>query len=260
MFYYRITLEYEGTNYSGWQVQTGSNVKTIQGEVEKVLFEIFKSTNIKTIGSGRTDARVHAFAQVCKITAPLKIPEIALQKALNALLPDDIRVLNSCYTTDEFHPIFSATKKEYNYLFCLGPERAMWRNHATYLDEKLDLNLMKDGCKAFIGTHEFALYSCTGTEIEDTKRTILSCEIVPYEPQGFHGIMGADYHVFRVIGDGFLKQMVRLMFGALGQLGRGKITIKDIENSLQITNFHPSLKKLGPTAQPQGLYLREVHY
>jgi len=260
MFNYRITLEYEGTNYSGWQVQTGSPVKTIQGEIEKALFEIFKSNMVKTIGSGRTDAGVHAFAQVCKIIAPLKIPEIALQKALNAILPNDIRVLNSSYCSEDFHPIYSATKKEYNYIFSLGRERALWRNHVTYLEEKLNIDLMNEGCKLFLGTHEFALYSCTGTEIEDTKRTILCSEISPYKPQGFHSILDGDYYVFRVIGDGFLKQMVRLMFGALCQLGRGKITLKDIENSLQITNFHPSMKKLGPTAKPQGLYLREVHY
>src|SRR3989344_5477295 len=116
MHAYKIIISYKGTNYFGWQVQQESQV-TIQGEINKALSLISKSENIYSIGSGRTDAGVHALNQVCRVEIPLKISPDSLMKALNANLPKDIRVKEATFCEPDFHPIYNASEKEYIYLF-----------------------------------------------------------------------------------------------------------------------------------------------
>lgn len=252
---YKITLQYKGTNYLGFQIQP--NGQTIQGELNNALKILSKTDQVKSIGSGRTDAGVHAFAQIVRIEIPVDIPEESLARAINSHLPHDIRVTNVSRTGSDFHPIFSAKSKEYNYVFSNRESISPFAHElVTLFPYDLDIGLMKEGCKIFCGEHDFINFQCTGTEVATTVRQILSCELLYFQSSGHFGHMLEDYYVFRVVGNGFLKQMVRLMMGALWSLGRGKISLLDLENSLKI----PRAERLGATAPPQGLYLKEVHY
>ena len=252
---YKIVVTYKGTHYSGFQVQAEDS--TIQGEINNALRVLSKSDEIKSIGSGRTDAGVHALAQVMRVEIPVLIPEQNFTKAMNSHLPDDIRVLSAEFTTSEFHPIYSAKSKEYNYVFTneeiISP---FARELMTHFPFDLDIELMKKGCQIFCGEHDFINYQCVGTEIESTVRKIISCELVRYSSTGHWGNLASEYYALKIVGNGFLKQMVRLLMGALWSLGRGKITLEDLEKSLKT----PLKNRLGATAPPQGLYLKEVHY
>lgn len=252
---YKLTLEYKGTNYLGFQIQP--NGKTIQGELNNSLKILSKTDDIKSIGSGRTDTGVHAFAQIVRIEIPVDIPEESLARAINSHLPHDIRVTNVSRTSLDFHPIFSAKSKEYNYVFSNHEMISPFANDlVTLFPFDLDIELMREGCKIFCGEHDFVNFQCTGTEVATTVRQILSCELLHFESTGHWANLLENYYVFRVVGNGFLKQMVRLMMGALWSLGRGKITTEDLKKSLKTPLDH----RLGATAPPQGLYLKEVHY
>lgn len=252
---YRITVQYKGTQYSGFQVQLSD--KTIQGEINSVLKVLSKSEDIKSVGSGRTDAGVHALAQVMRIEIPVDIPVAGLVRGMNSLLPEDIRVIDASVVNDKFHPIYSAKSKEYNYVFTTDEVISPFaRELMTHFPFELDIELMKKGCQIFCGEHDFINYQCVGTDIESTVRKVMSCELVRFESSGHWGNLAGEYYVFKVVGNGFLKQMVRLLMGALISLGKGKITLEDLEKSLKT----PLKNRLGPTAPPQGLYLKEVHY
>lgn len=252
---YKITIQYKGTNYLGFQVQP--NGKTIQGEINSALRVLSKSDEVRSIGSGRTDSGVHALGQVLRIEIPVDIPVASLTKAMNSNLPDDIRVISAEACDLNFHPIFSAKSKEYNYVFSTSDAISPFaRELITYFPGHLDIELMKKGCQLFCGEHDFINYQCVGTEIESTVRQILSCDIVRAESSGHWANFSGEYYIFKVTGTGFLKQMVRLMMGALVSLGKGKITLEDLEKSLKM----PLKNRLGPTAPPEGLYLKEVHY
>lgn len=252
---YKLTLQYKGSHYLGFQIQAVG--QTIQGELNKALQILSKSDEIKSIGSGRTDTGVHAFAQVVRIEIPVDIPEASLVRAINSHLPHDIRVIEASRCTRDFHPIFSANSKEYNYVFSNKQSISPFAHDlVTLFPFELDIEMMKKGCQLFVGKHDFINFQCTGTEVETTERQIFSCDIIHHRSNGHWGHILNDYYVFRVVGSGFLKQMVRLMMGSLWSLGRGKITLEDLETALKI----PQSSRLGATAPPQGLYLVEVHY
>lgn len=252
---YKLILQYKGSRYSGFQIQVVD--QTIQGELNKALKILSKSEDVKSIGSGRTDAGVHAFGQVVKIEIPVNIPEQSLVRAINSHLPHDIRVVKAERANELFHPIYSAKSKEYNYLFSTQEMITPFADElVTHFPYELDIELMRKGCQVFCGEHDFINYQCTGTEVETTVRKIHSCELQYFKGEGHFGHILEEYYVLRVVGNGFLKQMVRLMMGALWSLGRGKITLEELENSLKT----PLSQRLGATAPPQGLYLKEVHY
>ena len=256
---YKLTLQYKGTNYLGFQVQSVG--QTIQGELNKALRILAKSEDIKTIGSGRTDAGVHAFAQIVRIEIPVDIPEESLVRAVNSHLPHDIRVVAVSRCASDFHPIFSAQSKEYNYVFSNEQSISPFAyDLVTLFPFELDIELMQKGCKIFCGEHDFINFQCTGTDVETTVRQVISCELIHYQSAGHWKHLLNDYYVFHIVGSGFLKQMVRLMMGALWSLGRGKISLEDLENSLRPIHKTRHHKRLGATAPPQGLYLKEVHY
>lgn len=255
MNFYKIILEYRGTNYHGFQIQNDAN--TIQGELYNALKNLGDLSQIKTIGSGRTDAGVHAKAQVVRIEMPLKMPGDKLLFALNAHLPKDIRVIHSEECDDKFHPIFSAQKKEYRYYFSTN-EFSSTHLHGliAFYPHKLDWELMKKGCELFLGKHDFINYQCRGTEVETTVREIFEAEIIETHFGAEFPFSTNNVFCFRVVGDGFLKQMVRLMVGALWNLGRHKITLEDFKESLQVARE----SRYGIVAPPDGLYLYRVDY
>ncbi len=256
MPYYRLVLEYKGTNYFGWQVQAEGAGRTVQGELNKVLSILSKSNEVRSLGSGRTDAGVHALGQVVKIEMPLVIPCANLVKALNANLPDDIRVLSAEESNHEFLPTNHAISKEYHYRFTLNDTfRAFQNDFIQNNSFDCDLNLMNQACQLLIGKHDFCNFFCEGTEVNSTVREIFECEIIKITGSGQWGFM-PDHYVLRIVGNGFLKQMVRLLMGTIWNIGRGKVSLKDFEAALKMKQE----KRLGPTAPPHGLYLVKVTY
>lgn len=252
--YYQLTIQYKGTRFLGWQIQPEGAGLTVQGELNKAL-EVISKAKAQSIGSGRTDAGVHALGQVVKVAIELKIPPENLLKALNGNLSEDIRVIEAKESTYEFRPTVDAVSKEYHYRFTSNRQATALQNDliANYPFE-LDLNKMNEACKLLVGEHDFMNYFCQGTEVSSTVRTIFECEIFEI-PQGDWGMLPPHY-VFRVLGNGFLKQMVRLLMGAVWNVGRGKISLKDFEASLS----SKASERLGATAPPQGLYMVRVNY
>ncbi|HLE10198.1 MAG TPA: tRNA pseudouridine(38-40) synthase TruA [Bacteriovoracaceae bacterium] len=260
---FSATIQYKGTNYNGWQIQNGQAGKTIQGEINYALKKITKSELIHTIGSGRTDAGVHALGQVIRMDLPFMIEPIGLQRALNALIPADIRILEVKKIDESFHPIYNAKWKEYIYCFSTSTIISPFdRELVAQYPYEIDIAAMKNGGRLFLGKHDFCNFSCTGTEVKSTIREIFEFSLEPIN--GGHPWINlassgatANYYLFRIRGSGFLKQMVRLIVGALFNLGRGKIKETDIAAAL-VAPY--GVKKVGFVADPEGLYLAEVHY
>jgi tRNA pseudouridine38-40 synthase len=252
--YYKLVLEYKGTAYLGWQIQPESSGKTVQGELNRSLRAISKSEQVKSLGAGRTDAGVHALGQVAKVAIPLEIVPLNLMRALNSHLPDDIRVLSAELSDEEFIPTYHAKSKEYHYRFTIS------RNHTALQSDlianqsfELDIEKMQKACKALIGEHDFSNFFCEGTDVASNIREIYECEILEVPQDNW---MLPSHYVFRIVGNGFLKQMVRLLMGAVWNIGRGKITIEDLQNALGPTK----VQKLGAVAPPNGLYMVRVNY
>lgn len=252
--FYRLVLQYKGTRYIGWQVQAETAGRTVQGELNKVLEKISKN-KVQSMGSGRTDSGVHALAQVVKAQIQLEIDPENLLKALNVNLPDDIRVIEASRSDAEFVPTSHAKSKEYHYRFTTNRGASAFQNDLIVNQTfDLDLQKMREACKVLVGVHDFSNYYCEGTEVSTNVREILECEIFEV-PQGAWEMLPAHY-VFKIVGTGFLKQMVRLLVGALWSVGRGKISLEEFRSSLSSVK----VKRLGPVAPPEGLYMVRVNY
>lgn len=252
--HYKITIQYKGTRYLGWQIQPESAGLTVQGELNRSLAKISKSSDVRSIGSGRTDSGVHALAQVAKVSLPLDIVPESLVKALNAHLPDDIRVLTAEKSTEDFLPTVHAKSKEYHYRFtCNRDSSALQEDYIANFPYELDFEKMNEACKILIGEHDFTNFFCEGSEVSSYVREIYSCEIVKVSGEGW---MFPEHYVLKIQGNGFLKQMVRLIVGALWNVGRGKVSLTDFKASLT-SQKRP---KLGPVAPAKGLYMVRVNY
>ena len=255
MRYVRVLIQYDGTDYSGWQVQP--KAVTIQGMLEQALKKI-ASENISVIAAGRTDSGVHALAQVaCFRTSSLLDPDI-LQKALNALLPCDIRITSACDADEDFHARFSARGKSYFYLIStdriVSPfiHRYVWR-----LPYSLDFDAMKESLSYFIGTHDFSALRGSGCGAKTTVRTIVEATAQKLSALEFMTArIEGNFIKFRFEGDAFLRHMVRNMVGTIVEAGKGKIQPEDIERIMGSCDR----KCAGPTAPAQGLFLESIKY
>lgn len=254
-YYYRITLQYVGTNYKGWQIQ--QNVSTVQGELNKVLQVISKNHEVKSIASGRTDAGVHALGQVVKIGITLKIAKEGLLKALNSLLPADIRVLEIEDSDYAFHPTYHCKEKEYHYLFSNNPLTPFAAPYMASFSYPIDFEKMKQAAELFVGEYDFKNFYCFGTDVGSTVRTIYRCSIQKCGTQGFCQNFSSEYYALEIVGNGFLKQMVRSVVGALWEVARHKASLDDIKQALSPL---PKSKKIGKVAPPEGLYLIRASY
>jgi len=241
----RITLAYDGTEYYGWQVQPG--LPTIQGVVESVVSEIEGAT-VKVEASGRTDAGVHALAQVAAFSIENPIPAPNLEKAMNRLLPRDIRVLTVSEAPETFHPRYEATAKTYEYrilraAICSPFERRYVHHHPYPLDEERIFEL----AHALEGEHDFSAFAAADDRdsLGHSKvRRIFSSEAFREE----------DRLIYRVRGSGFLKHMVRNIVGVLVEAGKGNVP--DLRAHLT-----PGAKvDPGPSAPARGLFLVSVEY
>lgn len=242
---YKCMLSYDGTNFSGYQIQP--NKRTVQSTVEAVLAKLHKGTEVRVHASGRTDAGVHAKGQVVHFDSSLAIPTDRWQAALNSLLPDDISVLSVEEAEEDFHARFDAVGKEYRYFLHLSKGRDPFlRNYAYHYTYPLDLEAMKEAGSNLIGTHDFTSFCSSRTEVEDKVRTIKEINFS----------IDHDILTLQFIGDGFLYNMVRILTGTLLEVGTGWRKPGEMAELL--------LKKdralAGKTVPAHGLYLWQVFY
>lgn len=242
---YKCIISYDGTWFSGYQVQP--NKRTIQSEIETVLTKMHKGRNIKITGSGRTDAGVHAKGQVLHFDSPLSIPEEKWEMALNSLLPEDISVMSVEKVHERFHARFDTSGKEYRYFLNISRKRDPFqRNFAYQYPYPLDLEAMEEASQYLLGEHDFSSFCSAKTEVEDKVRTIEKIEI---SQEG-------ERLSFRFIGNGFLYNMVRILVGTLLEVGSGDRKPTEILDILE----KKDRRYAGKTAPGHGLYLWEVFY
>jgi tRNA pseudouridine38-40 synthase len=254
-YHYKLTLQYKGSHYLGWQVQPEAAGLTIQGELNKALEKVSKSTDVRTMGAGRTDAGVHALGQIAKVSIPIEIQPDNFQKAINVHLPSDIRIIESSFCNENFHPTVDAKRKLYHYRFTNKRMFTAFQNDLIYNHPfELDFEVMNKACQLLIGEHDFSNFYCEGTEVSSNVRTIYDCGIMFIEQGEWE--MLPSHAVFYIEGNGFLKQMVRLLMGALWNVGRSKITLDQFQSALSAQK----VARLGPVAPPEGLYMVRVKY
>jgi tRNA pseudouridine38-40 synthase len=242
----KLVIEYDGTNYSGWQVQ--ENGPSIQGPIERVLSAI-TGERIKLHGSGRTDAGVHARGQVANFKTSSTISVERFAYALNSKLPRDIVIKDSKEVPLDFHARYSAVGKRYSYQVINSKfPSALSRNYAYHVHycERLDIDRVKQAAEAFIGTYDFSGFMATGSKVYSTVRTIYELNVEQEK----------ELLRFNYKGSGFLYNMVRIITGTLLYVGIGKIDIADIKSII----LSGERSRAGITVPACGLYLEEVYY
>jgi tRNA pseudouridine38-40 synthase len=243
----KFTLQYDGTDYVGWQRQP--NGASIQGVLEDALAPI-EGGPVTVHGAGRTDAGVHALGQVASVTVVNTLDERTLARALNAVLPLDVRVLSIEEGEPDFHARFRALSKTYEYRIVNAPiASAFLRRYVWHIQQPLDLEAIRTAAGPLVGTHDFAGFQGAGTFAASTVRTILALDVED----------GAGFDlpfVIRVTGDGFLRHMVRNIVGTLVEVGAGRW---DPWRLLAVLESRDR-SEAGRTAPPQGLFLTHVGY
>jgi len=243
---FKLTLAYDGTAYAGWQVQP--NHPSVQQTIEHVL-EGIVGHSVKVHGSGRTDRGVHARGQVAHVDLTCRMSADAIGRALNARLPQDIRILKVSLARPDFHARRSAVGKEYRYVVwndtLVLPDK---RLYATHVYRPLDVAAMRTAAAYFVGRHDFASFTANPQrEVESTVRTIFSFTITR---------RGKEI-TFRVSGEGFLYKQVRSMVGFLLRVGEGAEPPEAVKELLDAC---APRKARVPSAAPQGLFLWRVWY
>lgn len=257
MYHHRLIVSYKGTSYFGWQdLGTSEQKPSIEATIHQVLKKICNYQPSTISSASRTDAGVHAQGQVLKVTIALDINSEKLLLGMNSLLPDDIRVLQCQLCTPEFNPNKDSKSKEYHYHFCTDSiHNPVLNDTVAHIPstskDLLDISLMQEACKLFIGEHDFYSFAKRDANMTSTLRTVLSCEIVQ-TPSAF----GNEVYTIKIVGTGFLRYMVRYMVGALFALGRGEIGLNDIRDAL----LHCHEVKLSAKAKSRGLHLIQVSY
>lgn len=251
----KLTLAYDGTAYVGWQRQ--QNGISIQGLIEDALARIEGSAVVVT-GAGRTDAGVHALGQVASVRLRHPIDRASLRRALNARLPDDVRVLDVVEARPDFHARFGARSKTYRYRIVTGDLVSPFeRRYGWHVGQPLDVDAMVAAAGHLVGTHDFAAFRAAGSRTATTVRTIARLDITRARPSM---AAAADPHAavitLEIEGDGFLRHMVRTIAGTLVEVGAGRRDPPSVEATLASRDR----AEAGPTAPPDGLFLVGVEY
>ncbi|MYC39637.1 MAG: tRNA pseudouridine(38-40) synthase TruA [Candidatus Dadabacteria bacterium] len=241
----KIVIEYDGTDYHGWQCQ--ANLPTVQKTIEDALRQI-TGENIKITGSGRTDAGVHAMGQVASFLTETQLDSETLRKALNSTLPRDISIIKALEVPEGFHAQFSSRNKIYEYRIFNRPHPpALQRNRVWHIPEKLDTGKMKEAASHLEGKHDFSVFATADITVKTTVRTVKRVHIKKTR----EGII-----LIEIEANGFLKRMVRMITGTLVETGKGKLAP---EGFGQILAQGQKTKNVF-TAPPQGLFLKKVLY
>ncbi|MDO4732025.1 MAG: tRNA pseudouridine(38-40) synthase TruA [Bacillota bacterium] len=252
-----LSLQYDGSNYAGWQRQPASHGATVQQTLEDALSQVFRE-QIVVAGAGRTDSGVHACGQRCSFRAHSAVPLEKLPEILNRRLPGDIRVFLAEQVPDSFHARFSPHRKRYRYVLAqAAAANAFNYRYAWFLEGKLDLAAMQEGAAYLLGTHDFWHYTVSGVSATDFVRSISGLDVYAPKQQesSFPWQLLPEPVLVEVEADGFLYKMVRIIVGRLVAVGQGRIPATAMQSYLE-GSFDLNI----PPAPPQGLQLLWVRY
>jgi tRNA pseudouridine38-40 synthase len=247
---FKLLLQYDGTEFHGWQIQDG--LRTVQGELTRVL-TLLDGRSVTVHGSGRTDAGVHAEGQVASVELKRDITPQKLRNAINGNLPADVRVLFADRAPDDFHARYSARSKTYCYRIVHGSAVSpFWSRYALQEARPLDLERIRSIALMFLGEHDWTAFSAAQSDAESRVRNIFRCDVDD------HWSARARGHLIEisVTANGFLRYMVRSIAGTLLAVGRGELD----ENTIKRAFDEGSRELIGATAPPHGLTLRSVQY
>ena len=241
----RLTIEYDGKDFNGWQKQP--NKLNIQGEIERAIMDITKEEKIELIASGRTDAGVHALGQIANFRTNSTIPIEKFAMAINSKVKKSIIIKKAEEVDEKFHSRYSCKQKTYRYVINNSETgSAIYRYLEYHYPIKLDVKKMKKAIKYFEGEHDFKAFRASGTGSKTSVRKIYEADVV----------QDGDRIYIELTGSGFLYNMVRIIAGTLIDVGNGKINAEDIPNIIA----EGDRKKAGKTLPPNGLFLGKVEY
>jgi len=241
----RLLIEYDGTNYLGWQVQPKG--PTIQGVLEEKV-GLLTGAPVQLFGSGRTDSGVHALGQVAHFKTESRMNILTMQRALNSLVPPDIVIQKVEEVEDSFHARKHSKSKVYEYrILNRNLRSAFHRGYVWYIPQKLNFMEMKKAARSLVGEHDFSAFRTVGSPTRTAVRRVTRAEW----KRGRDGLIR-----FEIEANGFLKQMVRSIIGTLVEVGKGKMKAADLRKILNSKDR----KEAGPTAPARGLFLKEVKY
>ena len=241
----KLTIEYDGKDFNGWQKQP--NKLNIQGTIEQAIKRI-TGEDIELNASGRTDTGVHALGQVANFKTNSNIPIEKIAIAINTNLKKSIRVISAEEVEEKFHSRLKCKKKTYRYIINNSEfASAIYRNYETHIPLKLNIQKMSEAIKYFEGEHDFKAFRASGTSSKSSVRTIYKAQIIQKENNRIW---------LELTGNGFLYNMVRIIAGTIVDVGMGKISPDDIKEIINSKDRN----KAGKTLPPQGLYLVNVEY
>jgi len=240
----KLTIEYDGKDFNGWQKQ--STKLNIQGEIERAIQDI-TGEEVELIASGRTDAGVHALGQVANFKINSNIPVEKFPIALNTKIKRSIRILEAEEVEERFHSRYNCKKKTYRYIINNSENgTAIYRNLEYNFSQKLYLEKMQEAVKFFLGEHDFKGFKASGTSSKSSVRTVYDAQVYKKD----------DRVIIELTGNGFLYNMVRIISGTLVDVGTGKILPEQIPGIIESKDR----TRAGKTLPPQGLYLVKVEY
>ncbi len=247
---YKLLIQYDGTDFHGWQVQ--DNQRTVQGELQRVL-SLLEDADVSVAGSGRTDAGVHAEGQVASVKLNRTFTPEKLRGAINGNMWQDLRVLQVEKVLDDFHARFSAKGKTYIYRVINAPVISpFWSRYAHHETRPLDVSKMNVAARVFLGKHDWTAFSSANTDAQTRVRTITEFTV----ESKWDARANASLVEFRITGDGFLRYMVRSIVGTMLEVGRGE---KD-SDTIQTAIITGNRDLAGITAPANGLTLLKVYY
>jgi len=238
-----LTIQYDGTDFHGWQVQAKG--RTVQGDIENALSIIFPEEKISLFGAGRTDAGVHALGLVANIKLPQKLSANELRKAINGNLSQDVRIDSAEVVEDKFHARFSATAREYEYRLA-KTYSPVTRNFTAPLKWKIDTKVLMDCAEILIGEHDFTQF-CKATAEVDNKNCIV------FDSQWKET---SELLIFSIKANRFLQHMVRYLVGAMLEVGRGRYAVSDFNNLVNNTKSEAVVVR----APAKGLFFKKINY
>lgn len=247
---FRLLIQYDGTEFHGWQVQSGE--RTVQGELTKVA-SLLEGGDVFVCGSGRTDAGVHAEGQVANIKLTKPFTPEKLRAAINGNLASDVRIMQVDEVPEDFHSRFSAKGK--SYLYRLTNAQVMspfWSRYAAHEARPIDVQKLEEAAKLFLGKHDWTAFSAAQSDVEDRVRTVSEFSVTERVEER----AGSRMIEFRVSGNGFLRYMVRSMVGTLLEVGRGERDFDTIRTAIETGDRNLA----GATAPAHGLTLLKVYY
>jgi len=240
---YKLKIEYEGTRYSGWQMQKGG--KSIQGEILDACKDLFPGKTLDVFGAGRTDGGVHAIGQVAHLEVETDLPVLRIKYGINDRLPPDICVINVETASPVFHARHDAVARSYIYQIS-ARRTAFGKKFVWWIKDQLDAEKMNEAASLFVGLKDFRNFTDKDQESGSTKTEIIKSEVKLYD----------DVIIFHIIGSHFLWKQVRRLTGVLVEVGRGNLSVSDVASFFKGTTDIPAKN----TAPPSGLFLENVYY